>query len=177
MTETQNNTQKKTKSVPVVEDKHKVSLVELIMILLLIGLVFVFVFGMRQLREDKAKEAKARESFAAILPILDTAIEAAEEFKRTDEFGDYPFDFGQLNLSSTDDYTIQSNDNGELYLETSDFRIHYDSENYGFIVTSKAEFGKAGIEVIYNLADRSYRVEDPAPDKKPTIKDEWLPQE
>jgi len=130
MTETQKNTQKKSDSVPAVADKHKVSLVELIMILLLIGLVFVFIFGLRQLKEDKVKEAQARESFAAVLPILNTAIEAAEEFKRTDDFGDYPFDFGQLNLSDTDEYTIQSNESGELYIETGDFTISYDAEDY-----------------------------------------------
>ena len=54
--------------------------------------------------------------------------------------------------------------------------IKYDTENFGFITITKEEFGKAGIKVIYILSERSYKVEDPSPDRKPTIRDEWLPQ-
>lgn len=176
MSEIQKNTQKKTNEVPAVASKHKISLVELILILLLIGLVFVFIFGMKQLKTDKKAEGLAKSKFEAILPVLQTAIEAAETFKRTDDFGDYPFDFGQLNLSATDNYAINSNAEGEMYIETDDFMILYDAENFGFTIITKDEFGKAGIEVIYILAERSYKVEDPSPDRKPTIRDEWLPQ-
>ncbi|MCB5252906.1 MAG: hypothetical protein RBR69_02245 [Candidatus Cloacimonadaceae bacterium] len=177
MSETQKNTTKKTNEQSVVESKHKVSLVELIMILLLVGLIFVFTFGMKQLKMDKRAEALAQQKFEAILPVLQTAIDAAEEFKRTDDFGDYPFDFGQLNLTDTAQYKVISNDAGELYVETDDFLIAYDADNYGFITTTKDEFGKAGIKVIYMLNDKSYSVEDPAEDRKPTIRDEWLPQD
>lgn len=176
MVETQKNTQKNTDQAPAVVNKHMVSLVELIMILLLVGLVFVFVFGMKQLKQDKRAETLAQQKFETILPALQSAIDAAEDFKRTDDFGDYPFDFGQLNLSATDAYAINSNDAGEMYIETDDFLIKYDAENFGFILVTKEEFGKAGIEVIYMLNDRSYKVEDPSPDRKPTILDEWLPQ-
>ena len=176
MSETQKNTQKKTNEVPAVASKHKIGLVELILILLLVGLVFVFIFGMKQLKTDKKAEGLAKNKFEAILPVLQSAIDAAEAFKRTDDFGDYPFDFGQLNLTATDDYAINSNAEGEQYIETSDFMILYDTENFGFTTITKDEFGKAGIKVIYILAERSYKVEDPSPDRKPTIRDEWLPQ-
>ena len=176
MLETQKNTQNKTNDVPAVAIKHKVSLVELILILLLVGLVFVFIFGMKQLKLDKKAEGMAKNKFEAILPVLQTAIDAAEAFKRTDDFGDYPFDFGQLNLTATDDYAINSDAEGVQYIETSDFMIKYDAENFGFITITKEEFGKAGIKVIYILSERSYKVEDPSPDRKPTIRDEWLPQ-
>lgn len=176
MSETQKNTPKKTNEVPAVAKKHMVSLVELVMILLLVGLVFVFLFGMKQLKTDKRAEVLAKQKFEAVLPILRTAIDAAEEFKRTDDFGEYPFDFSQLNLTDTDEYTIKSNDEGEMYIETNDFMIKYDAENFGFITITKEEFGKAGIKVIYVLSERSYKVEDPSGDRKPTIRDEWLPQ-
>ncbi len=177
MSETQKNTQKKIDEVPAVANKHMVSLVELIMILLLVGLVFVFVFGMKQLKLDKKAEVIARQKFEQILPVLQTAINAAEEFKRTDDFGDYPFDFGQLNLVATDAYDVNSNDTGEMYIETDDFMIKYDADKYEFIVITKPEFGKADIRVIYVLADRSYKVDDGSPERKPTIRDEWLPQD
>lgn len=78
MSETQKNTQNKTNDVPAVAIKHKVSLVELILILLLVGLVFVFIFGMKQLKLDKKAEGMAKNKFEAILPVLQTAIDAAE---------------------------------------------------------------------------------------------------
>ena len=176
MSETKKNTQSKTSKLPPVADKHKVSLVELIMILLLIGLVFVFIFGMKQLRVDKEAEALAHLKFDRVIPVLQTAVAAAEEYRRMDDFGEYPFDFGQLNIVSTDTYSVEANESGEMYLDTEDFTINYDVEDYTFVITSKEAFGKAGIEVIYTLSNRSYRVEDPSPDRKPTIRDEWLPQ-
>lgn len=161
MSQTQNKAAS-TQSKSIVPDTHKVSLVELIIILLLVGLVFVFVFGMRQLKIDKAAEALAQEKFEAIIPVMQRTIAAAEEFKKNDEFGDYPFDFSQLNLSN---------------LDTDEFAIEYDNEQYTIVAVTKAAFGKEGIRVIFTLSEGSYRVEDPAPDRKPTIKDEWLPQD
>ncbi len=176
MSETTKNTKAKNANLPPVADKHKVSLVELIMILLLVGLVFVFIFGMKQLRVDKEAEAIAHQKFQAVLPVLQEAVDAAEEFRRNDDFAEYPFDFGQLNLVSTDTYTVESNESGEIFVQTDDFTITYDGSDYFFVITSREEFGKAGIEVIYTLSNRSYRVEDPSPERRPTIRDEWLPQ-
>nr|MDK2850772.1 hypothetical protein [Candidatus Cloacimonadota bacterium] len=176
MSETKKNTKAKTTNLPPVADKHKVSLVELIMILLLVGLVCVFIFGMKQLRVDKEIEAIAYQKFQDVLPVLQEAVDAAEEFRLNDEFSEYPFDFGQLNMTSTDSYTVETSDNGEIYLQTDDFTIKYDGNDYSFIITSKEEFGKAGIEVIYSLPNHSYQIEDPNPGRRPTIKDEWLPK-
>ena len=162
MSETQKDTQQSTKKSAQVADSHKVGLVELIMILLLVGLVFVFMFGMRQLKIDKEAEALAQTKFAAVLPTMQKAIDAAEAFKKADEFGDYPFDISQLNLGN---------------VETEDFTLEYNGENYSIIAITKDAFGKAGIKVIYMLNERGFQIEDPAPERKPTIKDEWLPQE
>jgi hypothetical protein len=177
MSETAKNTQTKANSTAQVAEQHKISLVELILILLLVGLVFVFFFGMRQLRVDKAAEALAYEKFEQVKPVLKAAIDAAEAYKRSDDFGDYPFDFGQLNLTDTDTYTIKSDANGMMYIDATDFAIHYDAESYNFTLTSTESFGKAGVKVIYVLADRSYQVEDPSPERRPTVRDEWLPQD
>ena len=108
---------------------------------------------------------------------MKTAIDAAEAFKLQDEFGDYPFDFGLLNLSDTDSYKIKSDENGVMYIDATDFTINYDTEQYSFIATSTESFGKAGVKVIYILSEAAYQVEDPAPERKPTIRDEWLPQD
>lgn len=177
MSETAKNTQSNVNDALQVSEQHKISLVELILILLLVGLVFVFFFGMRQLRVDKAAEALAFEKFEMVKPTLRTAIDAAEEFKRNDDFGDYPFDFGQLNLVDTANYSIKSDADGSLFIDASDFVIRYDAEKFLFTVTSTESFGKAGVKVIYVLSDRSYQVEDPSPERRPTIRDEWLPQD
>ncbi|MDD2597513.1 MAG: hypothetical protein PHO35_00865 [Candidatus Cloacimonetes bacterium] len=162
MSDTTNTAATKTSQVNGLANPNKVSLVELIMILLLVGLIFVFFFGMRQLKMDKAAEALAQTKFEAMLPTLQSAINAAEEFKKTDDFGEYPFDISQLNLTNTD---------------LEDFTLEYNGEAFAFVVTSKESFGKAGIKLNYVLADRSFSVDDPAPERKPTIKDEWLPEE
>lgn len=145
-----------------VDAGYKVSLVELIMILMLVGLAFVFVFGMRQLKIDKANEAIAEAKFAAIIPTFQKISNAMEDYRKNDEFGDYPAFLDELNLGTVDNV---------------DFKFEYVFDTLTLTATSQAAFGKPGIKVVYNLNDRSYSVEDPAPDKKPTVKDEWLPQE
>ncbi len=152
-----------TKKTPKMADfSTRVSLVELIMILMLVGLVFVFYFGMKQLQIDKANEAIAQEKFENIIPTFKNIIEAMETYRKADEFGDYPAFLEELNLGD---------------INTNDFKFEYSADTYTITVITQPAFGKAGIKVIYNLSDKSFTVEDPTPDKKPTIKDEWLPQE
>jgi len=145
-----------------VDTSYKVSLVELIMILMLVGLAFVFIFGMKQLKIDKANEAIAEAKFEAIVPTFQKIVNAMEDYRKNDEFGDYPAFIDELNLGTID---------------TQDFKFEYVFDTLTITATSQAGFGKAGVKVIYNMSDRSYSVDDPAPDKKPTVKDEWLPQE
>jgi len=140
----------------------KVSLVELIMILMLVGLVFVFFFGMKQLKIDKANEAIAQTKFEAVVPNFQKLITAMEEYRKADEFGDYPAFLEELNLGD---------------INTEDFKFEYVFDTLTITATSQASFGKADIKVIYSIGDKSYSVEDPSPEKKPTVKDEWLPQE
>ncbi len=145
-----------------VDTGYKVSLVELIMILMLVGLAFVFIFGMRQLKVDKANEAIAEAKFAAVIPTFQKIVNAIEDYRKNDEFGDYPAFLDELNLGPVD---------------TQDFKFEYVFDTLTLTAISQASFGKPGIKVVYNVSDRSYSVDDPAPDKKPTVKDEWLPQE
>lgn len=178
MSDTSKSLEKKSSKGGGASLMHKVGLVELIFILLLVGLVFVFFFGMRQLREDKAKELIAQEKFEQIIPAMKAAIAAAEEYRRTDDFGEYPFDFGQLNVMDGNNYSVKMDDEtGDMFIESEDFVINYDGENYKFVAESTQAFGKAGVQVIFTLRDGSYEVNDPAPDRSPTVRDEWLPQE
>lgn len=178
MSDTSKNLENKKPTASGASLMHKVGLVELIFILLLVGIIFVFFFGMRQLKEDKAIEFIAQEKFEAIIPVFKASIEAAEEYRRTDDFGEYPFDFGQLTIPEVAAYnTIFDDETGSMKIDAGEFLILYDGENYLFIAESTESFGKAGVKVIYSLRDRSYEVSDPAPERKPTVQDEWLPQD
>jgi hypothetical protein len=117
---------------------------------------------MKQLQIDKANEAVAQTKFESIVPTFSKIIEAMESYRKTDEFGDYPITLEELNLGD---------------INTKDFKFDYSPDELNVIAISQPDFGKAGIKVIYNLRDRSYTVDDPNPEKKPTVKDEWLPQE
>lgn len=141
---------------------QNVSLVEMIMILMLVGLVFVFFFGMKQLKVDKAMEAAAQAKFEAIIPNYTKLVKAMEDYQKKDQFGDYPAFLEELNLGN---------------LDTPDFKFSYVFDTLTITATSTKAFGKEGVKVNYNLSDRSYTVDDPAPEKKPTVKDDWLPQE
>jgi hypothetical protein len=140
----------------------KVSLVELIMILMLVGLVFVFFFGMKQLKIDKANEAIAQTKFEAVIPNFQKIIAGMESYRKADEFGDYPAFLEELNLGD---------------LNTEDFKFEYVFDTLTITAISQASFGKADVKVNFSIKDKSYSVEDPSPEKKPTVKDEWLPQE
>lgn len=178
MSDTSKNLEQKKASASGAALIHRVSLVELIFILLLVGLVFVFFFGMQQLKEDKARELIAHEKFEQIVPAIRASIAAAEEYRRTDDFGEYPFDFSQLNIPADDSYSIVFDDEtGSMLVDAEDFVISYDGEDYRFIAESTESFGKAGVKVIYTLRDASYEVDDPTPERRPTVLDEWLPQD
>lgn len=140
----------------------RISLVDMIMILMLVGLVFVFFFGMKQLRVDKALEAAAQEKFEAIIPTFTKVITAMEDYRKKDEFGDYPAFLDELNLGNID---------------TENFKFSYSFDTLTLTATSTQAFGKPGVKVNYDLSNRSYTVDDPVPEKKPTVKDDWLPQE
>lgn len=139
-----------------------ISLVEMIMILMLVGLVFVFFFGLKQLKVDKALEAAAQEKFEAVVPNFTKIVNAMEEYQKKDEFGDYPAFLEELNLGN---------------LDSENFKFSYLFDTLTITATSTKAFGKENIKVNYDLNNRSYTVDDPAPEKKPTVKDDWLPQE
>ncbi|HAN40668.1 MAG TPA: hypothetical protein GX398_05310 [Candidatus Cloacimonetes bacterium] len=137
---------------------RKVTLVEMIMILMLAGLILVFIFGLQQMKIDKQKEAEAHQKFEAIVPILTDIIQKMEDYKKADEFGDYPIDLGEVGV-----------------FKDENFEFKYDAEGHFVQAVSKESFGKAGVIVNYSLTNSVYEVIDDKPGEKPTVKDDWLP--
>lgn len=153
------NPQEKTiKNTKEADPFRKVSLVELIMILMLAGLVLVFIFGLQQMKIDKQKEAEAHQKFELIIPTLTDIIQKMEDYKKNDEFGDYPIDMGEVGVFKDDNFVFE-----------------YDPENYIVKAISTESFGKAGVVVSYSLENAVYEVIDDKPGEKPTVKDDWLP--
>lgn len=140
------------------DPSRKASLVELIMILMLVGLVLVFIFGMQQMKIDKEKEVIAQQKFEATVPVFDRIIKAMEDYRKQDEFGDYPITLEELGSFTN-----------------PDFKFDYSYDDKIITATSTAEFGKEGVQVKYSLTNSVYEVVDPTPKEKPTVKDDWLP--
>ncbi len=142
-----------------IQPQHKVGLVELVMFLLLAGVVFIFVFGMQQMKREKAQELLLRQKFEQILPNFATVADSAKAYQARDPFAAWPLNIEEMNLPPN--------------LNTPEFTFSF-MENGVVTATTTKEFGKEGIKVNYEIATDSYNVEDPDPKSKPNIKDDWL---
>ncbi|MBM4403295.1 MAG: hypothetical protein FJ042_02745 [Candidatus Cloacimonetes bacterium] len=142
------------------DKKAKIGLVEIMLIMMLVGLVFVFIPPYFQMRADEAQEVIDRERFDLAMQTVRQIIEKAEEYKKTDEFGDYPILIEVLNVTAPD---------------TTFFTYMLEAEDLSIRAISKTSFGKEGIKVIYSMPNKTYEIDDPAPKIKPVIKDSWLP--
>ncbi|MFA5510301.1 MAG: hypothetical protein WC228_05490 [Candidatus Cloacimonadaceae bacterium] len=152
---------KAVKAKSMVDDRdpsRKVSLVELIMILMLVGLVLVFIFGMQQMKIDKEKELIAQHKVEEVIPIFEQILKSIDNYRKQDAFGDYPMSLDELGTFESESFT---------------FDYSYEEMIVKGITTEA--FGKKGIEIIYSITNQVYEVDDPNTKEKPTIKDEWLP--
>ncbi len=138
----------------------RITLIELIMILMLVGLIFVFVFPFKQMTVDQEKEAIAKLKFEAILPNFEIIVAAAEEYKKADEFAAYPILLDELNLSN---------------INTEYFRFDYTDSGPTITAISTEAYGKADIKINYNMATKSFSIEDADSKVLPTVKEDWLP--
>ncbi|MDZ4121528.1 MAG: hypothetical protein U1C33_03855 [Candidatus Cloacimonadaceae bacterium] len=150
----------KAKAASGAAPQQRITLIETIMILMLVGLVFVFVFPFKQMTVDKEKEAIARQKFEAILPTFVRIVEAADAYRKQDEFGAYPILIDELNLSG---------------INTEIFVFEYSDQGPTITAVSQEAFGKAGIKISYNMATKTYNVVDENPKELPTVKEDWLP--
>jgi Tfp pilus assembly protein PilE len=133
----------------------KFSLIELLTILLLVGLIFVFVVPVNQ---AKINRDRVNEAISTMKLIGDKA----EEFKNNPDNGYYP-DLSQLNLdaktkSAFFDYTIVADDS-TIVAETT------------------PSFGKKGAFLIYSLSGKQYRIGkgDTDTESKKYLNENWLP--
>ena len=155
---------KKVEKAPALTSKRNIGLIELMMILMLVGLVFVFIFPMQQMKVDKAQEKIVQQKVEAIVPSFSLISQKINEFVNApdNEFKDYPFDLTQLNIGTVD---------------TPEFIFSWNEVSRKIIATTTEAYGKKDIKLSYSIEDKIFEIEDPKPADKPTIKDEWLPEE
>lgn len=144
-----------------INPRHKIGLVEIALILLLAGVVFIFIFGMNQMKREKARELALQLKVEEVMPHFQTIAEAAKVYKENDPFGAWPLTIEELNLPPD--------------LDTPEFKFSF-SENGMVILTTTKEFGKEGIKVNYDITKDLYEIVDPDPTAKPVIKEDWLGQ-
>jgi type II secretory pathway pseudopilin PulG len=133
------------------------SLIELLIILLLVGLVFVFVVPVNQARTSQKRVNDA-------IQLMTSIGEKAEAFKNNPDNGYYP-DISQLNLATPIDTTFFSY---EIVMDDSTM-----------VAKTQPAFGKKGNYLVYNLASKQFTVGNPKDEadavSKKYINENWLP--
>ncbi len=133
----------------------KLTLIEFLTILLLVGLVFVFVVPVNQAKVSQIKVNNA-------ITMMTSIGEKAEAFKNNPDNGYYP-DISQLNLGDATksdffEYTINQDDS-TMYAVT------------------KPAYGKKDAYLVYNLSSKQFSVgkDDADVTSKKYINENWLP--
>jgi competence protein ComGC len=133
----------------------KFSLVELLTILLLVGLIFVFFVPVNQARIS-------RERVNGAINTINYISQKANEFKNNPDNGYYP-DLSQLNLGN------------EIKSAYFDYTINPDDST--IVAVTTAAFGKKGAALVYSFSGKQYRVglDDSDVDSKKSINENWIP--
>ncbi len=136
-----------TKAVTKRTDKF--SLVELLMIVMLVGLIFVIWIPMKEAKVYRANLQEAVKN-------IDTIANANIAFRNNPDLGDgdFAFDISQLNLKLDAKY------------------FEYSVTDTTVVATSTEEFGKKDIDVIFYLPTGPFQIDN---DSKKVIDLTWLP--
>ncbi len=139
-----------------VNHESNFSLIELLSIIILVGLVFIFAVPINQVRLSRQYVSQA------VTTIQDIAVKA-EAFKNNPENGYYPIDISQLNI--------------DKQIASDYFKYSIDSEDSTVVAETKPAFGKEGAVLIYSLTGKQYRIGKGDADKVSTkyINENWLP--
>jgi len=127
--------------------KGKFSLIDLLMIIMVVGVLATIVLP---LQRTKSNEALVRGS----LPDMIRIVQANDEFKRGDGFGDNAWDLDQLNLRNID-------------MSVFHFAINDTS-----IVATTNRLGSLEKAYYFDTRDNRFRVRE---DSRDVIFDTWLP--
>jgi len=128
------------------EAKGKFSMIDLLMIIMIVGVIMTVMIPIQQ---TKRQEMIVKGS----LKQMEQIINANENWKANDEWGEYAFDIGQLNLK----------------LDTSVFSFSLTDTT---VVAVSEVIAKEPKSYYYDLRDKKFRVDD---DSEDVILRAWLP--
>jgi hypothetical protein len=149
-------TDKKT-DIPVTNGNYSnFSLIELLSILILVGLVFIFIVPVNQTRMSRAHLGDA-------ITTIEMIGEKANEFKNNPLNGYYPIDISQLNI--------------DKQIASDYFKYSIVSDDSTVVAETKPAFGKEGAFLVYSLPNKQFRVGKNDSDKISSkyINENWLP--
>ncbi len=132
------------------------SLIELLSIIILVGLVFVFAVPVNQAKLNRVRVADAVQTINFIG-------EKAEQFKDNPDNGYYPVDLSQLNLGNQ--------------IESKYFKYTIVSDDSTIVAETTQDYGKKGAFLIYNLSSKQYSIGKGESDNtsQKYINENWLP--
>jgi len=138
------------------EHSSKFTLLEMLIILLLVGLVFVFIVPVNRSRLNEQRVYQALESMKVLG-------EQAEIFKNNPANGYYPFDLSQMNLKTIPDTTY--------------FSYSINDKDSTLVAKTTKRFGGKPAYLVYSLSAKQFQVgkDDSDTDSKRVINENWLP--
>jgi Tfp pilus assembly protein PilE len=133
----------------------KFTLIELLTIIILVGLIFIFFVPVNQAKINRARIADAVTTVKFIG-------DKAEEFKNNPDNGYYP-DMSQLNLGSQVDTTF--------------FNYQIITDDSTIVAETKSTYGKKGAFLVYSLNGKQFRIgkNDADLTSAKYINENWLP--
>jgi competence protein ComGC len=146
-------TDKKLQKTPATGNEF--SLIELLSILIMVGLLFIFIVPVNQAKLSRLHISEA-------LNTIQLISNKAEEFKNNPDNGYYP-DISQLNLGK------------QIESKYFDFTIGADDSTV--VAETKPAYGKKGAYLVYSMTGKLYRIGKNENDLTSSkyINDNWLP--
>jgi competence protein ComGC len=134
----------------------KFSLVELLSILILVGLLFIFIVPVNQARLSRKYVSEA-------ISTIQFIGQKADDFKNNPENGYYPIDISQLNI--------------DKQIASDYFKYSIVSDDSTIVAETKPAFGKEGAVLVYSLTGKQFRIGKGDNDKISSkyINENWLP--
>lgn len=125
----------------------KVSLIEVLMVILFVGIIVIFVFPSIA---DNQKKKKINEEIFPTFKLIQS-----ENERFFGEIGEYAFDISQLNMDELND---------KKYFE-------FNLTDSTIFATTNRKFGKPGAQIVYNFITETWSVEG----AEGVIDINWLP--
>jgi competence protein ComGC len=138
-----------------IDHKSRFTLIDLLSVIILVGLLFVFIVPVNQAKVS-------RNLIADALGTIQMISQKAADFKNNPDNGYYP-DIAQLNLGKQ--------------IESDYFEYSIGADDSTVVAITKSGFGKKGAYLVYSMTGKQYRIGKNDSDQLSSkyINENWLP--